>query len=220
MRNLGFNPSVVIDVGAQVGTDALYQAFPFARHIMIEPVEEHKENLMKLASCLKNAEVVIAAAYSRSGETYLSLSDNFNYSNIIDDDSGGDYTSTRKIPCITIDDLCVDRQLNGPYLIKIDVDDKELEVLKGMTETLKYSECVIVETIFFGEGPNYFFTVVEFMKNHGFVIYDMVELVYRPLDLALWQVDTIFVKKNGQFRKFDTYGDEATMDKIHGQKNS
>jgi hypothetical protein len=30
MRNQGFHPAVVLDVGAQTGTDALYRAFPTA----------------------------------------------------------------------------------------------------------------------------------------------------------------------------------------------
>jgi len=53
------------------------------------------------------------------------------------------------------------------------------------------------------------------MKDCGFIIYDIVEPLYRPVDFALWQVDTIFVKKDGKFRQFQGYANEATMKHIH-----
>ncbi len=84
-------------------------------------------------------------------------------------------------------------------MIKIDLDGKELDVLEGMTRTLEDTECVIVETVFFGEGPNNFYTVIDFMRNHDFVIYNIIEPLYRPADMALWQVDTFIVKEADNF---------------------
>jgi len=84
-------------------------------------------------------------------------------------------------------------------------------VLKGCANTLERTECAIVETVFFGEGANHFYRVVEFMQGHGFVIYDIVEPVYRPIDMALWQVDTIFVKRDGPFRQVQRFADKAAM---------
>ena len=42
------------------------------------------------------------------------------------------------------------------------------------------------------------------------MIYDIVEPVYRPVDMALWQVDTVFVRRDGPFRRFEGFADEAT----------
>ena len=49
-------------------------------------------------------------------------------------------------------------------------------------------------------GPQ-LFDVVCRMKQFGFVVYDMYGLNYRPLDNALAQVDMIFVREDGVFRK-------------------
>lgn len=217
LRNQGFHPAVVIDVGAQTGTNALYQAFPDAIHLMIEPVVENEAALMLIASRLRDATVVIAAAGATSGETYLHVSPNTRYSSISSSaEPAGNRRDVRTIACISVDDLCQRRSLGGPFLIKIDVDGKELDVLTGCVESLKDTECAIVETVFFGDGTNNFYRVVEFMNKLGFVIYDIVELLYRPLDSALWQVDTVFVKRDGPYRQVKGYADPATMKRIAG----
>jgi FkbM family methyltransferase len=204
MRNLGFNPAVIIDVGAQTGTDA--------KHLMIEPVAENEADLLQIVSRLRDAEVLIVAAASVSGETFLHVSLNTRYAAISDSaEPEEDLQEVRRISSVAIDDLCQARSLEGPFLIKIDVDGKELDVLKGCIHTLERTECVIVETVFFGEDMNHFYRVIEFMQDRGFVIYDIVEPVYRPIDLALWQVDTVFVKRDGPFRQVQGFADKAAM---------
>jgi len=215
MRNMGFNPAVVIDVGAQTGTEALFRVFPTAKLLMIEPVAENEPTLLQLASQLKDAEVLIAAADSASGEAFLHVSPNTRYATISDNaDPKGIRQDVRKISCIAVDDLCQSRSLEGPFLIKIDVDGKELDVLMGCANTLEKTECAIIETIFFREDANNFYRVVEFMQGCGFVIYDIVEPVYRPIDMALWQVDTIFVKRDGPFRQVERFADKTAMNTI------
>jgi FkbM family methyltransferase len=212
MRDLGFNPTVVIDVGAQTGTEALFRVFPTAKHLMIEPVAENKAVLLQIASQLKDAEVLIAAADSASGEAFLHVSSNTRYATVSDGaQPKGNRQDVRRISCIAVDDLCQSRSLAGSFLIKIDVDGKELDVLKGCINTLERTECAIVETVFFGEGANNFYRVVEFMQDRGFVIYDIVEPIYRPIDMALWQVDTIFVKRDSPFRQVQRFADKAAI---------
>lgn len=219
MRNLGFNPAMVIDVGAQTGTEELFCVFPDAKHLMIEPVAENKAVLLQIVSRLRDAEVLIAAAASVSGETFLHVSANTRYAAISDSAKPEeDLQEVRRISCVAIDDLCQARSLEGPFLIKIDVDGKELGVLKGCIRTLERTECVIVETVFFGEDLNHFYRVIEFMQDRGFVIYDIVEPIYRPIDLALWQVDTVFVKRDGPFRQVQAFADKTAMSALAGKE--
>jgi hypothetical protein len=48
-------------------------------------------------------------------------------------------------------------------------------------------------------------TVINFMKEEGFVTYDIVDLSYRVSDLALFQVDLVFVKESSKFTKESRY---------------
>ena len=107
----------------------------------------------------------------------------------------------RNIPAITLDGICRERNLSGPYLIKVDVDGQEVDVLAGATEILQQTEYVIVEVTLFGQMYN----VMSFMKSQGFAAYDIVDLSYRPTDTALWQVDMAFVKESGQFRRDNSF---------------
>lgn len=85
-------------------------------------------------------------------------------------------------------------------------------MLRACTSTLTGTECAIIETVFFNDGGNNsFHCVVDFMRERGFCVYDIVEPVYRPMDMALWQADVVFVKCDGSFRRFQNYGDEAAM---------
>ena len=109
----------------------------------------------------------------------------------------------RQVPVVTIDGVCAEKNLNGPYLIKVDVQGAELQVLAGATRTLRETEAVILEVTLFGTiigGPQ-FSDVVAFMKQHGFVAYDFCGFLYRPFDNALSQVDMVFVREQGLFRR-------------------
>jgi hypothetical protein len=53
--------------------------------------------------------------------------------------------------------------------------------------------------------------VIEFMQQQNFAIYDVLEPLYRPLDLALWQVDLAFVRKDGPFRIHTGYNTPEAM---------
>ncbi len=69
--------------------------------------------------------------------------------------------------------------------------------------TLGETEAVILEVTLFGtmiSGPQ-FYNVVAFMKQYGFVVYDFCGFLYRPFDNALSQVDMVFVREQGLFRR-------------------
>lgn len=61
LKRLGFNPEVVIDVGVAFGTHDLYEAFPHAKHLLIEPLIEYKPWISNILRKY-NAECVYSAA--------------------------------------------------------------------------------------------------------------------------------------------------------------
>ena len=202
MKRLGFQPKTVIDVGAGLGTFSLYETFPESRHFLIEPIAENEPYLAQICRNLKNAEYIIAGATKKSGSLNLSVSPDLVSSSISQpSESQSADTYLRTIPAITLDEVCRKRNLEAPYLIKVDVDGQEVDVLAGATQILQQTEYVIVEVTLFGQ----MYEVMSFMKSQGFVAYDIVEQGYRPSDAVLWQVDMAFVKEFGQFRKESNY---------------
>ncbi|GEM_PF-588129 len=199
-----FKPKTVIDVGVAYGTPQLYSNFPRARHLLIEPLKEWEDVLKQISSEYK-AEYVIAAAGAKPGKTVINVTPILSNSSIYQkrvDWSQVDIES-RGVPIVTLDNLCMEKKLRGPYLIKIDVQGAELDVLRGSRTILKDAELVIVEVSLFKQyenGPT-FYDIMHFMKKAGFVLYDMFEFDYRELDGALIELNIVFAKVDGLFRR-------------------
>ncbi|MCB0336986.1 MAG: FkbM family methyltransferase, partial [Bdellovibrionales bacterium] len=166
-------------------------------HVLIEPIAEHEPALIEVCAKFPNATHIIAAAAASTGTTQLRINKDLRHSSIVEDVIPSERHIFREIPTIALDDLVAQSNLQGPFVIKIDVDGREVDVLQGAKQALKKTEYAIIESTLFGQ----IYDVMDFMRSQGFVVYDIVELAYRPLDGALWQVDMAFVKENSIYRK-------------------
>jgi len=201
---LGFQPRTVIDIGVGNGTPWLYERFKESNLLLVEPLIEFKPTLDRIA-LEYGALYELAAAGAKSEERTINLrpdwleaSSNYNEpENLV----------RRTVPVVTLDELCTKTNLSGPYLIKADVEGAELEVLDGARRILAETELIFLEVSFFEffAGAPQFYDVVQYMKDRGFVVYDIVSGFQRPLDGALAQTDVAFVKENGMFRKSHAY---------------
>lgn len=207
-KRRGFEPETVIDVGAGVGTFELYETFPKARHILIEPLEENRAYLERIVGKLGNAEYIIAAATRKSGTVTINVHRDFYGSSLYSESEGPSVDGiVRTIPAITLDEVCKERELRGPYLIKVDVQGAELDVLAGADQVLKDADYVVLEVClmgFFVGGPQ-LHDVIVFMKEREFVVYDILDPACRPLDGAMSHVDMAFIKESGRFRMDHSY---------------
>lgn len=200
LKNSGFNPAVVFDVGAQVGTPELYNAYPDAHHVFIEPVIECIPILNEIAKQLHSARVISCAVSNINGTTTLSVTPSRQYSSI--DAKMGD--ESREIDVKTVDAIYEDIHIEGPILLKIDVDGIEIKVLQGSKSILQKDCVVVIEASIADEGPR-FNGVVEYLSSYEFVVYDIVDPLYRQRDWHLWQVDLIFVKTTSPIWGSKTY---------------
>jgi FkbM family methyltransferase len=208
IKNYGFMPGTVIDVGAANGTPPLYQVFPEVHHILIEPLVEFEPQLADLASRYPHMEYMIAAAARQPGAITFYVHDDLVGSSMLIDPAHGQANSQpRTVPAITLDDMIQERNPPTPFLLKIDVQGAELEVLAGAANILDQIEYILLEVSFFRffSGNPEFAEVISTMRELGFVPYDLLDNLYRPLDHALAQIDIAFVKENGLFRSNHAY---------------
>jgi len=216
----GLNPETIIDVGAADGTPPLYEVFPEANHILIEPLEEFSPNLSQLVTQLKKAEYIIAAATSQTGSIIINVHPDLLGSSIYKEKEDSDVNGVeRTVPTLTIDALCTERGTRGPYLLKIDTQGSELDVLMGAEKILQDTEFIILEVSLFEffKGGSQLYECIKFMKERGFVAYDLFDLQYRLLDGAMSQVDIAFVQDKSQFRKFQFYATREQRDQQNEQ---
>lgn len=211
IRDQGFVPETVIDVGAAIGTFSrtCHALFPSARYVLIEPLEEYRPCLEKVVGTISRATYEIAVAASSEGTVTMNVHDDLVGSSLYREQEVGTNVNgaPRQVRAITLDQLIHAYQLRPPFLLKVDVQGAELEVLRGGEVALAGAEYVLLEVSlfeFFEHGPQ-FCDVVSFMHAKGFVPYDILGLQHRPLDRALSQVDIAFVKESGCFRQRHCY---------------
>lgn len=219
-RTVGFVPHAVIDVGAAYGsfTRNCQTVFPDARYLLVEPLEEYRPLLEQVKQTSASVEYAMAAASAVDGAIEINVHPDLVGSSLYREVETGTGVNgvTRTVRSVTVDHLVGDSGLDGPYLLKVDVQGAELDVLHGAERTLSGSELVILEVSFFKffeEGPECA-DILAYMKSRGFVPYDIVARQYRPLDGALSQADIAFVKESGPFRRHHSY---ATPEQRHAQ---
>jgi Methyltransferase FkbM domain len=109
------------------------------------------------------------------------------------------------VPVRRLDRLVEERGLPGPFLLKIDTQGTELDVMRGAERILPQVDLVIAEVSFFNfrrkRNQPLVDDVLRFMDARGFFPYDVFGGFNRPLDDALGQIDIAFVKRDGRFRR-------------------
>lgn len=203
LKGQGFMPGTVFDVGAQTGTPELFEIFPDAHHVMLEPVAECEPVLRALCSQLRSAEYHMAAVTERSGQVTLTVSASRQYASVVRS-STADGAEYRTIPSVSLNDLCSRRLYPGPYLIKIDVDGTEIDVLKGASALASPDSVFVIEATL-NDGDPRFPKILDFFRPYDFVLHDIVDPMFRPADGALWQVDVIMVHGASRYRQMKQY---------------
>lgn len=200
-----FEPRSVIDVGVAWGTPGLLRAFPEARFLLVEPLVEFEPALSSI--CRRySASYVLTAASSTPGRTDIAVAADLSSSSPLGP-SGMPVLETRTVRASRIDTLAGEHRLEAPFVLKIDVQGGELDVLESSTGILDDTELVILEATLFElwESSPQFDAIVEAMSARGFMLYDMFGGDRRPLDGALAQLDLVFAARNGSLRADHRY---------------
>lgn len=198
----GIQPKTVIDVGVHnEGTPELYEIFPNAKHLLIEPGKEFERDILKFCKKIKDVELISAAVSNISGFSKLEIErTKYVHAGIVGDvynsASGMDEKDVDIVKVITLDELVKNKKTNGPYLIKVDIDGRDMEVIQGSINTLKETNCVIIEALFPMIGE----TIVLLEKN-GFFLWSIVDICFR--NKSLMQIDLVFI--NNAFQKNPQY---------------
>ncbi len=193
IKRLGFVPKTIIDVGAQTGTPELYEVFPNVKHVLVEPISENEPALQRVISGLPDAEYIIAGATQVDTTIEFKVTPDTRYAYLTKTGSKAPQGwEIRSVRGLKVDSICNQKKLEPPFLIKIDVDGSEIDVLKGCKETLKQTEYIIIEAT--TNNGQRIFDIINHMREEGFHVYDIVDFLYRPEINDLWQVDIAFVK--------------------------
>lgn len=209
LKRLRITPRTIIDVGVGWGTNELYRAFPSTKFFLIEPLEEYSEYIKSLKSRY-DIETVLAAAGKVHGEIVLNLHEDLRLTTALPRAA----VERRTVPVLKLDDIFTGRQLEPPVLLKIDAEGQELSILDGANLLLPILDVLILESRFISyvEGLPEFGEVVDYMARKHFVVYDLLDGGYRPLDGALEVIDVVFVRTDSVFRVDKRFTESAGTD--------
>jgi FkbM family methyltransferase len=202
LRSLGVDVKTVIDVGVASGTPPIYRAFPRAKYILVEPLDEFRTDLERLATRL-DATYVRAAAGAINGEVELHVHSQLSGSSLLRQAEGPQMDgASRRVRSARLDGI-LPSPLERPSLLKIDTQGTELDVLEGLGQHMGEMDIVIIETSLlpFRVGAPVLADIVARLDELGFAVYDILEGHVRALDGALAQVDLVFVPKTGPLRR-------------------
>jgi FkbM family methyltransferase len=202
LERQGFSGNTVIDIGAAEGAFFLarkhFNMFPQAHHFFIDAMEENEPLYKKISRCFA-ADFAITALSCLEGSVNMRIDPNF-YNTHITSVQNTEYAQMRTLPLTTLDRLVQGRSLKPPYILKLDVQGAELDVLRGALATLAQSVIVTTEIQIFLERDN-IVELLAFMQGQGFVLFDLTEQGYYPSSNVLCQCYATFIPKAMDFRK-------------------
>jgi FkbM family methyltransferase len=183
----------VVDVGASNGgwTRTAQEHLNADRYLLIEAqAAVYEQALHAFASADSRVEYVIAAAGDREGQIHFNAEDPLG--GVASETPTGRYDIT--VPVTTIDRQVRERQLSGPFLIKLDTHGYEIPILTGAGDTLPDASALIIEAYNFQllNDSLRFHELCSWLDERGFRCIDMCDVLWRA-DGALWQMDLVFV---------------------------
>jgi FkbM family methyltransferase len=195
LRERGYSPKVIFDAGAAVGrwTRMALEFWPDARYFLFEALEERKPELDRVAADTgAKLEVLIGGVGKEDGPLTMGITES-----LFDSSFAYAGSRSRQIECHRLDSLYRQGRVRKPDFLKMDVQGFELKVLEGAREVLSDCGVVLMECQFFRfcESMNTLDRTIAVMSSYGFVPYEFVDFLRRPLDGAMGQCDLIFVRR-------------------------
>lgn len=206
-RNMGFEPTHILDVGANHGTwtrNTLHY-FPNAHYSLFEPQKWLKKSFVDILSQNPKVKFYPVGAGEKNGVFNFTLHSR-------DDSSSFRYKSEEakslgleqiKVDIVTLNDFVKNSELPIPELVKIDAEGLDIQVLNGADFLFGKTEVFMVEGgVSNKEFDNSLLYLMNYMDSIGYRLFDITDL-NRPFPIKLlWLVEVVFVKKNGILDSF------------------
>jgi FkbM family methyltransferase len=181
LRKPELSPATVIDVGVARGTPSLYDAFPEAHLVLIEPLAEFEEDLQRIAR-LRGGEYVLGAVGAAPGRAQIHIDPGMlvTSSMLVNKwlpPSKHEALERREIEVTTLDLLRAERGWQAPFGLKIDVEGYEHRVIEGAGELLEDTQFVIAEVSItrpYTDGIS-FADFIGMMDLRGFAVHDLLD---------------------------------------------
>jgi FkbM family methyltransferase len=211
LRDIGWTPGAIIDIGVAEGTTGLYTVWPGVPICLIEPSPDAAPFMRRIAEAHPNVQIYNVGASNRSG-----VMDVYKHPSLLNVffGTGKAHWVPAKVPVRTCDDIVADAGLKGPFVYKLDTDSHEREILEGSEATLAATDlCIIEFNVFYPlRGlcpPN---EIWRSMAAHGFTLFDAGGFGYAESGL-MRAVDLVFVREDSELFRLAFSNSEKQLKK-------
>ena len=209
LRDLGFAPTGILDVGAYKGdfSRGARQVFREAYILMIDALAEKEPALVDVCREVGNADCLIAMLGDKEMEASPFFVVNAQIGPELIKSGSSKFREASNFP---VEERALPQRALGSVvadtsrafqLLKLDVQGAELEVLRGLGSHLSKIEVILMEIslVDYNKGAPLIDVVLSELNGMGFVLNDIVE-ERRDLKRRLLQIDGLFVRPTSRFR--------------------
>ena len=173
-------PPLIVDVGVAYGTPVLYDMFPDARLILVEPMPIFHDHIEQRILTKRNAKLFksAAGAEQNSAEMILEHGDPLR-SSMLERSALTKMKQEKSKVTVAVDRLdtiLANEEIGPGSLLKIDTEGFEMEALKGAESVLSKFQYVITEASVMKrfEESYEFSELLNYMENCGFGLRNML----------------------------------------------
>jgi FkbM family methyltransferase len=184
----------VFDLGAAQGnwSRMALDLFPQAQVVGVDPLEERVPYLDRLKRANPRFDYVSAVAGENDGGTVdLAVTADLDGSSV-----HGSEGAMRTVPVHSVDAIAAATGLKGPFFLKFDTHGFEAPILRSATKVLEQTHYIVMEAYNFRHTPEtlLFHEMIALLGEKGFRVTHLVDVLNRPTDGALWQIDLMFAR--------------------------
>jgi FkbM family methyltransferase len=199
LRDKGFNPSTIYDIGAFIGdwSSDIHKVFKEAQFFLFEANPAHAPGLQKLPF-----HYFIATLGDQERQVDF-FSNNGSGDSIFRERTAhylDDQCEVKQMSMTTLQKMVQDHKLPLPDLIKLDAQGAEKIIMEGGISIVCHAEAIVIEVkvIEYNRGAPLFYEIVSFMDQLGYRFIDILEFHYLSTK-ELNEIDLLFLKKESQF---------------------
>ena len=196
----------IFDLGAAQGnwSRMALDMFPSARIVGVDPLEERVPYLAKLQAENDRFDFVSAVAGGDDGgRVELAVTADLDGSSV-----HGSEGEKRAVSVQSVDGIAERKRLKGPYFLKFDTHGFEKPILESAANVLGETRYIVMEAYNFRHTPEtlLFHEMIAYLGEKGFRVSHLVDVLNRPRDGALWQVDLMFAREDDPIFESNAFG--------------
>lgn len=201
LKNLGYLPNIIIDVGAYKGnwTSRAVEIFPDSKFIMLEAQPDKEEFLKSITQKYHKTEyqiTLLGATNTQAVQFYKMETGSSIYSEQSD--------AKREIITLgmkTLDSVAPELNPQDKVFLKLDVQGAEIDVLNGANRVWDNIDFILLEAsvLNYNKYAPLVGDIFKFLGEKGFILFDICEQK-RTANKVLMQVDLLFTKLNSKIR--------------------